>query len=70
MANASFASFTTLYLSGLRVNMAEHGITALHKRLFWYAAQIALLPVFTAMEAGGVALALIRPVSGFHVVKK
>jgi egghead protein (zeste-white 4 protein) len=70
MADASFASFMTLYLSGLRVNMAEHGITRLHKRLFWYAAQIALLPAFTAMEAGGVALAIIRPVSGFHVVTK
>lgn len=70
LANASFASFTTLYLIGLRANLREHGITHPVQRLLWAAAQVALLPIFSAIEACGVLLAIVKPAQGFHVVAK
>ena len=69
-ANLAFAGFMVLYLTGLRANLAEHGITNPLQRAGWYAAQIVLMPVFAAMEAVGVAYAILRPAGGFHVVKK
>jgi egghead protein (zeste-white 4 protein) len=69
-ANIAFASFVTLYLVGLKANLDEHGVTSRVKRAGWYAAQVILLPVFSAMESVGVAYALLRPHAGFHVVKK
>jgi egghead protein (zeste-white 4 protein) len=69
-ANFAFASFTTLYLVGLRANLDEHGVTNRVKRAGWYGLQIVLFPVYSLMEAAGVAYALVRPGSGFHVVKK
>jgi egghead protein (zeste-white 4 protein) len=70
MANFSFASFGVLYLIGLKANLDEYGITGLLVRLRWTVAQVALLPVFSAMESLGVLAAIFRPVPGFHVVKK
>jgi egghead protein (zeste-white 4 protein) len=69
LANGSFASFLTLYILGLKTNLAEHGITG-WRSVGWTAAQAVLLPVFSAMEAVGVLAAILKPVAGFHVVKK
>jgi egghead protein (zeste-white 4 protein) len=70
LANYSFASFALLYLIGLQANLDEYGITSWIKRIGWYIAQVALLPVFSFLECMGVMAALLRPVAGFHVVKK
>ncbi|WP_246853014.1 glycosyltransferase family 2 protein [Naasia sp. SYSU D00948] len=70
LANFSFASFTTLYVVGLRANLDEHGITNPVTRMGWTAIQIVGMPVFSAMEAAGVLLAIVKPVAGFHVVQK
>src|SRR5579859_2223188 len=78
MADISLASFVTLYITGLRNNLKEHGVTNPFKRLGWYALQIVLMPVLTVLESAGVAYALIKPMrmktilngNGFHVVKK
>ena len=70
LANFSFASFVTLYLTGLKANLDEHGITGWLARSAWTAVQVVLLPVFSAMEATAVMMALLKPVNGFHVVKK
>jgi egghead protein (zeste-white 4 protein) len=70
LANFSFSSFAVLYAMGLKANLDEYGITAWHKRLGWYIAQVALLPIFSLMESAGVLAAVFRPVAGFHVVKK
>lgn len=69
LANGSFASFLTLYILGLRANLAEHGITG-GRAVGWIAAQAVLLPVFSAMEAIGVLMAILKPAAGFHVVRK
>ncbi len=70
LANYSFASFTTLYLVGLKTNLDEYGIKRLRERVGWFMAQVVLLPVFNLMEGIGVLAAVFRPVNGFHVVKK
>jgi len=69
-ANLAFASFMVLYLIGLKANLDEHGIVGGSRRVKWYALQIVLFPVFSLMEAAGVAYAMVRPSPGFHVVKK
>ncbi len=70
LANFSFMTFFILYLVGLRTNLDEHGVNVWWKRLGWYAAQIVLQPVFSVMENLGVLSAIVKPVGGFHVVKK
>lgn len=70
LANFSFASFVTLYIAGLKANLDEHGIRDRVERVGWYCLQLVLLPCFTLLEAAGVMMALMRPVAGFHVVKK
>jgi len=70
LANMSFASFITLYITGLKANLDEHGMTRFWARIFWHLAQIVLLPVFTLMEGSGVVLGLTTRNSGFHVVRK
>ncbi len=70
LANMSFASFITLYITGLKANLDEHGMTRFWVRIFWHLAQIVLLPVFTLMEGSGVVLGLTTRNSGFHVVRK
>ena len=69
-ANFAFASFVTFYITGLRDNLAEYGITNPIEKAGWYVAQIALMPVFSLMESVSVAFAIVRPSMGFHVVKK
>lgn len=70
LANYSFASFATLYIVGLRANLDEYGITKRWKRSLWFVSQVVLLPFFNFLEGSGVLAAVLRPVSGFHVVKK
>jgi egghead protein (zeste-white 4 protein) len=70
LANVAYASFVVLYVMGLQVNLDEHGITGRPQRLFWYAALVVLLPVFSVMEAAGVIYGVLKPDVGFHVVKK
>lgn len=70
LANASFASFATLYLIGLKANLEEHGVRNRLKWVAWAAAQVALLPVFSALEGCGVLLGMLKPAKGFHVVRK
>ena len=70
LANFSFASFATLYFMGLKSNLDEYGVKGWFKQVGWYAAQLVLFPFFTFLEALGVFGAILRPVAGFHVVKK
>jgi egghead protein (zeste-white 4 protein) len=65
--------YLTCYLTGLWLNLrsmpvAERPSPA--RQALLYAAQVVLLPVFGALEAFGVFLAVARPERGFHVVKK
>ena len=69
-ANLAFTAFIVLYLTGLRANLAEHGISNPLRRAGWYVAQVVLMPIFALMESVGVAYAIVRPSAGFHVVKK
>lgn len=70
IGNFSFAVYVLLYVLGLRVNLDGLGATRGIKRLGWYVAQVALLPLFAVLEAGGILYALIKPHFGFHVVAK
>jgi beta-1,4-mannosyltransferase len=70
LANLSFASFATLYLIGLKANLDEYGVQNPLRRAGWTIAQLVLLPAFTFMEGIGVLSAIVKPASGFHVVKK
>ena len=70
LANYSFALFGTLYFIGLKANLDEYGVQSWIKRVGWYIAQLVLFPFFTLLEGLGVLMAVFRPVSGFHVVKK
>lgn len=69
-ANLAFAEFMTLYLTGLKANMDEHPKRGWFCRTGWTLAQIVLTPLFSFMESAGVLLAIVKPVSGFHVIKK
>ncbi len=70
LASYSFATFATLYITGLAANMDEHGIKSWSRRVFLTAKVLLLLPVFAAMEGLGVLWALLNPARGFEVVKK
>lgn len=69
LANFSFASYATMYIIGLQANMMEHG-TPLWRWPIWIFLQIVLFPVFSLLETVAILFALIRPTTGFHVVKK
>lgn len=70
LANFSFVSFFTLYFMGLKANLDEYGIIKRGERMRWYATQFLFFPTFSLLESAGVALAILRPTKGFHVVKK
>ena len=70
MADMSFASFIITSLAGLRVNLAEHGIENPVLRFAWSVAFLLCMPLFSVIEAGSVAYAIVSPSTGFHVVKK
>ena len=70
MANTAYGSYVVLYVMGLRINLDEYGERRWWKRQFWYASIILLLPLFSLLEAAGVMYGLVKPETGFHVVKK
>ena len=70
LASYSFATFATLYITGLKANMDEHGIVSWLQRTVLTAQVLLFLPVFAAMEGIGVLWALVTPVREFQVVKK
>jgi egghead protein (zeste-white 4 protein) len=57
-------------LVGLHANLRQHGVASLWERTGWFMAQVVLLPFFNLLEGLGVLAAILRPVAGFHVVKK
>jgi egghead protein (zeste-white 4 protein) len=69
-ANVSFATYIVTTLTGLRVNMTEHGIASPIRRagitLLW----LVMMPVFGLMESAAVGYATIRPAKTFEVIKK
>jgi egghead protein (zeste-white 4 protein) len=72
LANLSYAYFTVLYLIGLKVNMREHKDLNMnwYKRVLWTVVQLVMTPFYSLIEACGVISAIVKPVQGFHVVKK
>lgn len=70
LASYSLATYATLYFTGLKANMDEHGITSWRTRTLLTLQQLLLLPVFSAIESLGVLWAMLTPVRGFQVVKK
>jgi egghead protein (zeste-white 4 protein) len=66
---ASVCAYVAQYLLGLELNLAQRGLP-LRRRIPWHLAQLALTPVFSALESSAVVYALVRPERGFHVVKK
>jgi len=70
VANGSFAVYITTTIIGLKVNLAEHGVTSRFRRTGWCLGWLMLMPVFSLMESASVAYAMVRPTNSFHVVKK
>jgi len=66
----SFSVFVAQYIVGLHLNLAHRGATSWPRRASLYVVQVAFIPIFSILEASGVLYALLRPESGFHVVKK
>lgn len=58
MANFTYASFMTLYLTGLKANMDEHPVKKWHVRLGWTILQVVLTPIFSIIESIGVLLGI------------
>lgn len=72
--NLIFSTTTLVYLSGLVINMREHG-TPWWRGIFWISLELILLPVFFLMEVASIVLVFLSPFSktaskGFHVVVK
>lgn len=73
VGNLSFAGYITSYIFGLKINLdnlGRHRWWTRPLRLPLYAAQIALIPFFSIIEALGVIYALLSPDSGFHIITK
>jgi egghead protein (zeste-white 4 protein) len=70
LGDFSLATYITTYVIGLHVNLRECPSRPLWKVMLLYVAQVALLPVFTALEALGPLTGLIRPERGFTVIAK
>lgn len=66
----SLSVFVVEYVIGLRMNLAHRGPGGAASRLVLYVMQIVLIPLFSVLEVTGVLYGLVRPESGFHVVKK
>lgn len=68
--DAIFAVYLTNYLLGLWVSLSTRdGMRAL-RRIGYFVAQAALIPVFTVIEASAVVYSLVKPERRFHVVQK
>lgn len=70
LASYSFAALATLYFTGLKANLDEHGVTGMGTRASLTLLQFLLLPVLLTLEGLAVLWAMITPVKGFDVVKK
>jgi beta-1,4-mannosyltransferase len=70
IGNISFASYILIYLIGLRTALAMLPGVGLVRKVVLYAAQVAGMLVFPALEAAGVVYALVRPIDGFYVMPK
>jgi egghead protein (zeste-white 4 protein) len=70
LANASFAVYVAATVTGLRVNLDEHGVRHPVRRAGWYLLWPVLMPAFSAMEAASIGYAIFRPSVGFHIVAK
>jgi beta-1,4-mannosyltransferase len=70
-----FAWYLSMYLSGLRLNIAgwkqdtDHEPSLLHRAAL-YAALVALMPLFGLLEAAAVMYGIARPERGFTVITK
>lgn len=69
LGNIVFTTYVVNYLMGMWVSLVDRNDPALF-RAKYLALQIALLPVYTALEAAAVIYALFSPERGFHVVHK
>jgi beta-1,4-mannosyltransferase len=69
IGNVSFASYVVIYWVGVRANLRTAKVPHWQRPLWYLAQTLGVLP-FSAMEAAGVALAVIKPDKGFHVVQK
>jgi beta-1,4-mannosyltransferase len=70
IGNISFASYILIYVIGLRTALAMLPGVGLVRKVVLYAAQVAGMLVFPALEAAGVVYALVRPIDGFYVMPK
>jgi egghead protein (zeste-white 4 protein) len=68
--NVAFATFIATYVVGLRLNLENLPPQGRLRTAGLYAAQVALIPAFAALEAAGVIYGLVRPETGFHVIRK
>lgn len=73
LSNLTFSTTTLVYLSGLVINMREHG-TPWWRGIFWLVLLVLGLPLFFVLEVASILMAFLSPFSkgakGFHVVKK
>lgn len=69
LGDVVFTTYLVNYVMGMWVSLADRGDGAT-SRAKYVALQLALLPVYTALEAGAVLYALVSPERGFHVVRK
>jgi beta-1,4-mannosyltransferase len=72
LGDFSLATYITTYLVGLHVNLREDDGPPRPRRqvALLYVAQVALLPLFTVLEALGPLTGLVRPERGFTVIRK
>lgn len=68
--NVGFATYIATYVLGLHLNLENLPAQGRLRSAVLYAAQIALIPVFAALEAAGVIYGLVRAETGFHVIRK
>lgn len=68
-----FSWYLNTYVTGLWIGLRSLPLECRPSRprsAALYVGQVLLMPVFGALEAAGVLLALVRPETGFHVVQK
>lgn len=70
LASFSSAAFVTFNVTGLKINMDEHGIISLPRRVLLTACQVLLIPIFSAMESFAALWAMCTATKDFQVVKK
>jgi egghead protein (zeste-white 4 protein) len=68
--NFGYGTFLALYVLGLKINLDEFEPVGLHRAACLYALQVLLMPVFCVLEAVGVVYGIVKPETGFHVIRK